>query len=702
MSGVGWHDEAIIEDSQDEFGRSAIAWHIADLISRNHSWDASRVYGLTGPWGSGKSSVINMICRRLDPPQMPRSHDTSARWVIAHFTPWATDSAEALLIEFYSAFATALDREPRSRKARRALAACLRAAAPLLGLVPAVGSALAESARGASTFLGRQEPWQKAFGRFTAELRKLRVRVLVVADDIDRLQHQELVTLLKVVRLLGRFPGVDYLLAYDEKTLFANLTMADLGAGSHVRARLFMEKIVQYPLVLPPLLSHQVQSRLDQGFAEVLDGRAGQGNVESRLEGVRDVLLRQLSTPRSVDRYLAQLRFVISMHAAGEIDDLDLLLVTFVRMQFPEVYARLTAWRGRLTGHKSLSDMLLERTGQKTDFTELFDGLEGDGRDDARRVLAEIFPVVGGQTGRGEPHISSHYYFDRYLVHMVPEDDISNADVHAALQQARSEGAGAALFMGLLTEESVAGLPDLALDKLRNASIPERGESLERAPTLNLLTAIATILPALESGKNSLFRRQERAIHWMADLIGGLPTTVDTHALMEAISACDDTILRLRIVWDASQVAYDSDGKRPRSSALSAVAKMLVNEAMEYCFGHLALGDAADEDAVIVFPFMYLIREGDDEAVRAQLEKGLHDGAFTTEDFAARCVTLSHTVSRHPIGRLDGFANDVFSVLAPPDDPFYDTQIESVDTSNLSWSSRRVFARGRARKIDVT
>lgn len=695
MTGASWNDDAIVTDDQDRLGRIAIADHIARLITENHSWDASRVYGLTGPWGSGKSSVINMVRSRLE---LTPADDGLGRWVVAQFTPWATSSTDALLVEFYSAFASALGGEPKAKKARDALGVCLKASAPLLGLIPVFGTAVTEGARAGADALTKQEPWERAFTKFAALLREMHVRVLIVADDIDRLQHDELVTLLKVVRLLGRFPGVDYLLAYDEATLFSNLTNAEIGASGSGRARLFMEKIVQYPLALPPLLAHQVIRRLDAGFTEALHGRNVASGHSSRIEGMQDLLVRQLSTPRSIDRYLAQVRFVLSMHAPGETDETDLLLVTLLHMQFPAVYARLSRWRGHLTSRRqSISDLFEVRGTPTPDFGPLFEGLHGDDLADAMRLVKELFPTVSEGTSRDAPHISNHYYFDRYLVHMVPEDDIADAVIASALEEASLHGADGTVLRDLLTTETVNGLPDLALDKMRRASTPGDHGRIDARATLNVVSAIAEVLPSLERGTNSLFRRQERAIAWVGDLVRSLPGDTSASSLSAALSACSDLILRMRMAWDAAQGTWELRDRsdQPRSTAVTAVITELVDEAAAYCVKHLCLRDgAAEDDSNITFALMYVVREGD-HAARARVVDQLGD-AFTTEDLAARCVSLSYLVGPRPVGRLQGFVDDLFNELAPADDPFYDSQKGVVDKNDLSWANRRAFARGRA------
>jgi hypothetical protein len=690
---IGWHDEPIANDADDAFGRIAIADHLARLLADNHTWEASRVYGLIGPWGSGKTSVINMVCDRL---RRAGAGGQGERWVVARFTPWATSSSDALLVEFYSSLSAALGRDPGSKRARKLLGGCMQAAAPMLNLVPHVGPALVGPARAGGKLLARQKPWERAFADFTRALAKMRVRVLVVADDVDRLQPDELATLLKVVRLLGRFPGVDYLLAYDEATLFANLPGPAAGTG---RARLFMEKIVQYPLALPPLLAHQVLNRFHDGLTAALQDRPGTPPSYSRLEGLQDLLVRQLDTPRSIDRYLAQVRFVLSMHTPGETDTIDLLLVTLLHVQFPTVYSRLPVWRGRLTGHKSISD-LLRPDSEQHDFTPLFAGLEGDQRDDAFRLVRELFRIVDGQgpNNRGAPHISDHFYFDRYLVHMVPDDDIADAAITAALAEARRQGPGAAALSDLLTNEAVRGLPDLALMKLQQASEPNRFNPPEATGTLNLVAAICHVLPQLPDGPNPLRRRWERAARWAAEQVCALPTDVEPDALQHALASCSDLLLRQRVVEFASrgpEAAFD-DGWPAEPGAIAVVAGRVADEVATFCLEHLAAGDAADPTSDMISALTFVVDKGDAERLRVRLREQLGD-RFTSEDLASRCVARSVLIAAEPVVGLEDLVAGLFSRLVPLDDPFYDTVREDdVDRRDLSWANRRRFARGRA------
>lgn len=125
------------------------------------------------------------------------------------------DGNRGLLSEFFAALAAVVP-DKSEKNIRHLIASYADIARPFASLIPIAGAAVVEASRTLENRLAK--PWNVAFREVADELRKLGKPVLVVVDDIDRLQHAELLDLLKVVRLLGRFPGVDFLLAYDEQT----------------------------------------------------------------------------------------------------------------------------------------------------------------------------------------------------------------------------------------------------------------------------------------------------------------------------------------------------------------------------------------------------------------------------------------------------------------------------------------------------
>ncbi|WP_200255523.1 P-loop NTPase fold protein [Corynebacterium pygosceleis] len=102
-----WDDDPIRSIAEDRLNRAPWAKQAAELIARNHNPESSIVYGISGPWGSGKSSIITLISFYLLEVQK------NNRWKVVTFTPWATSSTESLFSEFFAALSTVLPPEKK-------------------------------------------------------------------------------------------------------------------------------------------------------------------------------------------------------------------------------------------------------------------------------------------------------------------------------------------------------------------------------------------------------------------------------------------------------------------------------------------------------------------------------------------------------------------------------------------------------------
>lgn len=676
-----WHDDPITRIADDTLGRRHIAERLATLIDETHSWESSVVCALTGPWGSGKTSLIEMTCERLG--------STSPEWMVARFAPWATSDTGGLFEEFYATLAAALPRD-RATAAKGFLASCARTVAPAASLIPVAGTAVADYFRMTSEVLEARPPWTKAFAEASSELCKLNTPILVIVDDIDRLHRDELVALLKVVRLLGRFPGVTYLLAYDEATLFANLQEANLGTDAQERARLFMEKIVQYPMTVPPLLPEVMLDRLDEGITDILEASgATLAENDGRLGRLQDVYEAQLTTPRALERLLAQFRLALSMHQSGEIDIVDLFCLTLVRLQFPDLYLDLPSWRRELTQSPSLWGAVSKRSEDEPDWERLLATVrDEEQRRDARSVLEVVFPRLGPYSGSASTSLGAANadYFARYVVHQIPEDDIADQTIHDAVYGASMGEPGD--LIRLLTHGSDRRR-DLALKKARALTEQRHGEPPSMEPTIALLGNVMATLPNMEGGHNSLMRRQERAMMWAGEMLRRL-CTAPTDELSTALRRCPQPLLRYHVVWQS--IPSGPDVPEP----IRRLGTELAEDAHIAVLAHLRDRDSADPDELVGVLLDFVATFGDATSLRGNIQAGLGSD-FTAEDLAARCVSIVASVAATPIRRLHEFDQQRFAAFAPARDPLYDLPPEeNLDVHDLSWSNRRAFVRGRA------
>lgn len=682
----GWRDDPIKTVADDRLSRAPVAQRAAQLIAENHSPESSVVYGLEGPWGSGKSSVIALIKFYL-------TEHADSRWQVVPFTPWATSGTEGLFSEFFAALST-VDPGKGKKSLRDLITQYADIARPLASLIPFAGTAASELTTTVAKRL--EKPWNVAFDEIAVALRELNTPVLVVVDDIDRLQPSELLDLLKVVRLLGRFPGVDFLLAYDEQTLVETLRTSAQGTSSKARARAFMEKIVQYPLTIPPLLTSQIVRMLNTSLTEIVTPE----RVKTSFDKHRfsDVILttmpRQLRTPRAVERFLAQVREQFRSHELDEMNDVDLILATFLRVQFPDVFARLQSRKADLTKVASSYVGLLRREEEQPDWGDLVKALEREeDRQDAMSVLGVLFPAVRDQHhSRVRAGRFAHTdYFDRYLAQAIPEGDIPDVLITQALERA---AAGAAHELrGLLTDEDNDRVM-LALSKIR-ARYPDVGEvKYHEGPTgpivIELLALAVTLIDEAQDDRlNSWTSTSDQLRYWAATLLRRLLDADPSLDVDPALLQCSQIHRRAHLLTTAGR---DLNGLQDETrTALSQALQREVGRILPMLLEDLRKGDNSEVEAGSGFLYDLVADSPRLEELQTQLADGLAAHDFTIQDVAARFVGLAYVIGGSGRPSSASFSGELFTRVTRVPARSAD-HVETGEWPDTSWARRRDFA----------
>jgi hypothetical protein len=153
---------------EDRLGRASFAANLAESITKMVGED-SLVFGLCGPWGSGKSSVLEMLLSQFgstDDPQQP---------IVFRFNPWWFSGNDQLLQAFLEQLGTVLGRVDTSGRTSvlgdriRTLGKLLRPVSWIPGAVVAKDVAdLLESAGGAARDLAKRGRSQGSYrhGRY--------------------------------------------------------------------------------------------------------------------------------------------------------------------------------------------------------------------------------------------------------------------------------------------------------------------------------------------------------------------------------------------------------------------------------------------------------------------------------------------------------------------------------------------------------
>ncbi len=434
-------DKPITLPEEDILGFNPLAKVIADSISKMEEPEGT-VIAVNGPWGSGKSSVVNLVRHHL------RSTGNPGLEVV-DFKCWWFRGEEALTVAFfhelYSAFSPSFDR--RAKKALSKLGKFLSIAGATLSAVGVFNALLAGVGKAASAIgklFGRQEETVEMLHKeiFHA-LRKGSSRYLIIIDDIDRLSPDEAILIFRLVKSVGGLPNVMYLLAYDRQ--LAEKTVAERypSEGPH-----YLEKIVQASFDLPA----PSQTSLNREFARRLNTviRIEGFQEETRFQNLYNELIEpEIKTPRDFIRILNPLK-VTWAAVREEVNPADFLCLETLRIQRPELYRTLKANKDRVTGRQGTN---LWGTSSSPERSEKYDAIflecepESD-RERLRNGLMRLFPalkrawkdVTHGEHSLAlwdkQRRVCSPEHFDTYFQFSLSEDVLSTGEIKTLVASA--------------------------------------------------------------------------------------------------------------------------------------------------------------------------------------------------------------------------------------------------------------------------
>jgi hypothetical protein len=375
-------DRPIDSPEQDTIGRAGFARQIQHEIETSPR-DEGLVLAVTGEWGSGKTSVVNLALGPLDEQEGYR---------IVRFNPWLFSGTPQLVEHFFTELMAQLKASGNSRlkEIGEALERYGEAIDPLRFLpgadkAAALSRAMGRILRGPDLSIERQ---REKLNRLLASHDEL---LVIVVDDIDRSHEQEVADVMRLVRLVADFPNTVYVLAFDADRVAQAISGEDPQQG-----RVYIEKIVQIAHEVPAISGEQLSQMLLERIDRALEG------ISYRLDQQRWSKLyltfrSYLCTPRDVSRYCNHIRSPMWL-LATEIEAADVLALEALRLfertfwtELPRLIPELTRLSGEPNILSSTPAPNAERLKQLVDAAQQSDTL--------RELVQELFPAAAQRLG---------------------------------------------------------------------------------------------------------------------------------------------------------------------------------------------------------------------------------------------------------------------------------------------------------------
>lgn len=384
-------DKAIESSEQDLLGRVTFSKQLGEAIYKYDGKDGL-VLGVFGKWGTGKTSILNMVVNEIN--YLSYNDDDSP--IIVNFSPWNYTDKDNLISLFFRVLKNRLDMD-KYEETRKKIGKALTDysdALDALALVPMVGSGLATilktiaKAQGAE--LSKDVDIDTTKENLETVLGDTNQKIVVIIDDIDRLTNTQIRDIFQLVKQVGNFPNIIYVLSMDREVVCRALESVHNIDGAK-----YLEKIVQIPFEIPALLKPRLRELFLTKLENTVKAISDNPKIDQSYwtEVVTNCIEPYIETLRDVNRVINTFQFrykILNEETAFE----DMVALTTIEVLEPQLYQ----WIGRnkdllcSTYFHSFSALFREKSDYRTSIYEELKKL-GINTDIGIKFLTTLFPV---------------------------------------------------------------------------------------------------------------------------------------------------------------------------------------------------------------------------------------------------------------------------------------------------------------------
>jgi predicted KAP-like P-loop ATPase len=505
-------DQPIKSYKEDILSRSSFAQSLGNaILSYKNKEKDSIVIGLFGAWGSGKTSIINMALEYID--FVSKKTDVE-KPIIIKFNPWNYSDQNQLVTQFFKQLSVGLRRPDYANKVKKAgkkMEAYANFLVPLklipvLGQYAEIGQNVVKTAGTVAKNWGDLK--SNDLNAIRLELNELLGKqphkIIVVIDDIDRLNTTEIRQIFQLIKSLGDFPNTIYLLAFDMDVVKNALEKVQGGSGIE-----YLEKVVQIPFEIPLISKQEVEhllfSQLDELIKDIPENKWNQNYWINIYNSGLKHFFRNI---RDVTRYINSLRFSFEI-VKGEVNTIDFFAITGIQVFFPEIYYGIRDNKDIFTGTFDSSpgrdENIKEQAKKRCD--EIIGRVNESQQEVMKDFLKILFPKLESIYGyshfgndwmynwRRDCRICHPDIFDTFFRFSLPKGEISQKEIETILLL----GNNADLFAEALLKLNEDGRIIRFLERLEDYT---RSDILEEniEPIITALIDIGDLFPEGDSG----------------------------------------------------------------------------------------------------------------------------------------------------------------------------------------------------------
>ena len=340
------HDAAICLWRQDFLGREPLVKVVIDVIMRANVCKEAEYIGLFGPWGSGKTSVMNLVRREMTFKESGGSYPA----IFVDFKAWSFANSTDAIAGFLRMVIQALRRNGEVKTAHAFKALAQMHSLRRVNIKGGLAGEILEMSR--QWFFATMYNEEKTLQRVRIALRAMQSRLVVIVDDLERISVHDVGTIIAFLKANFNFPNTVVVFLSDRNHLARSIALYLDGNKCHQRVEelgcQYLEKIITHQIDLPYFDDQHVWKYVIVELKKLLPlADCWNYNIDTDDGDEYETVRKYIKTTRDAKLFLSKVWTGIAIHKnATRTSTLnlhvgDFLALTAIKIWEPEVYSNL-------------------------------------------------------------------------------------------------------------------------------------------------------------------------------------------------------------------------------------------------------------------------------------------------------------------------------------------------------------------------
>lgn len=379
------------------------------------------VIGLEGEWGSGKTSLLNLMKAKL-----------GNQVILRTFNSWLATDQTSLVTEFFKTIISAssendvFGKEDMKKYGKSFLINMARSFSigiPVTGITFSPGKLI-------DSYISEKTLSEQKKSIFDSLIKQKSGKWLVLfVDDIDRLSYDEVGILFQLIKNVADFPKVIYVLAYDKEVVINALNRVQQGKGEE-----YLQKVIQVTYDVPVPEGNLLEEYFLQRLNSIVSGRKPYRLDQEHFQWIYPCIREYIKNIRDCNRICNA--FSMKYLLCGEECNVgDLLAITVIELYEANVFEDVKNHKFYMLGQDNHGLMGTDTKLIKAFASELFSKANPKKKDTVINLICNMFPrfhecikmpnvMTSGAGESNSDKICSEEGFDKYFALSIKKNEV--------------------------------------------------------------------------------------------------------------------------------------------------------------------------------------------------------------------------------------------------------------------------------------